>query len=86
MNFEQISLLIGACAAFASLITPLIRLNALISRLNTLLDQLAARTAHCEERLDRLESRLSRLASEKAALTESVKQAHGRLDRLKRKS
>ena len=85
MTLEQLGLVLGACVALASLVTPLIRLNGLITRLTALLDQLSVRTAHCEERLDEHEARLSRDESKTAALEESVRQAHRRLDRLKRK-
>lgn len=85
MTLEQISLVAGACVALASLLTPLIRLNGLITRLTALLDQLSLRTAHCEQRLDELDGRLARDESKAAALEESVRQAHRRLDRLKKK-
>lgn len=85
MTPEQIGTVLGACVALISIITPLIRLNGLITRLTALLDQLAVRTAHCEERLDAHEARLARGESRMAALEESARQAHRRLDRLKKK-
>ncbi len=82
MSLEQIGILSGVIAAFVSLITPLIRLNGLLSRLNTLLDDLSGRTLRCEERLDAHDKRLSRNEAELAALRESVRQAHHRLDEI----
>lgn len=82
MSFEQIGVLCGVVAAFISLVTPLIRLNGLLSRLNTLLDDLSGRTLRCEERLDAQERRFAKREAELAALTESVRQAHHRLDEI----
>ncbi len=82
MSFEQIGVLCGVIAAFISLITPLIRLNGLLSRLNTLLDDLSGRTLRCEERLDAHERRFAKGEAELAALRESVRQAHHRLDEI----
>lgn len=82
MSLEQIGILCGIIAAFISLITPLIRLNGLLSRLNTLLDDLSGRTLRCEGRLDAHEKRFARGEAELAALRESVRQAHHRLDEI----
>ena len=72
----------GMLAALCSVVTPLIRLNGLLSRLNALLDGLQARTLRCEARLDELEARLSHGEAELATVRESVFHAHHRLDEL----
>lgn len=82
MTIEQVGVLCGILAALVSLITPLIRLNGLLSRLNVLLDSLRGRTLRCEERLDEHELRMARGEAEIAALREAVDQAHHRLDEL----
>lgn len=81
MSLEQFSLAVGILVALISLLTPLIRLNGLITRLTALLDQLSLRTAHCEERIEGLEARLARDESCAAAMEEAVRHLQGRLDR-----
>ena len=44
MTLEQLGIFAGILVALISLITPLVRLNGLLSRLNVLLDSLQART------------------------------------------
>ena len=82
MSIEQIGILCGALAALISLLTPLIRLNGLLSRLNVLLDALRGRTVRCEERLDEHELRFARGEAEMAALREAVTQLGHRMDEL----
>ncbi len=85
MTLEQISLLCGICAALAALITPIVRLNGLLSRLNALLDSLRGRTLRCEERLDEHELHMAEYRADLAGLRESVKSAHKRIDELKKR-
>lgn len=82
MSIEQIGILCGALAALISLVTPLIRLNGLLSRLNVLLDALRGRTVRCEERLDEHELRFAHGEAELAALREAVTQLAHRMDEL----
>ena len=82
MTLEQLGIFAGILVALISLITPHVRLNGLLSRLNVLLDSLQARTLRCEARLDELEERLSHSESALATVRESVFHAHHRLDEL----
>ena len=82
MTLEQIGVVAGILVAFLSLLTPLVRLNGLLSRLNALLDGLEMRTLRCEARLDELETRACRSEAELATIRESLFHAHHRLDEL----
>ena len=86
MTIEQLGVVAGILVAFVSLLTPLLRLNGLLSRLNALLDGLENRTLRCEARLDELESRLGRTVAELAMVRESVFHAHHRLDELNKEN
>ncbi len=80
MTIEQMGVICGMIAALVSLVTPLIRLNGLLSRLNVLLDSLRGRTLRCEERLDEHELRMARGEAELAALREAVAGIQHRID------
>ncbi len=79
---EWYALLAGAAVSTVALITPIIRLNGLLTRINALLDALQVRTLRCEARLDEHEIRIAKNESRIAATTEAVHQAHHRLDEL----
>lgn len=81
---EWFALLAGAAASTLAFLTPVVRLNGLLSRLNALLDALQVRTLRCEARLDEYEIRFAKSESRAAETAEAVRQAHHRIDELKK--
>ena len=82
ISAELVGLFAGIGVSLLTLLTPIIRLNSVLTRLSDLLDSLHTRTLRCEARLDEHETRLSHAESAAARTQEAVKQAHHRLDEL----
>lgn len=80
MFADNLYMLISFCVGLVSLITPIVRLNGAVVKLNTTLDGLVARIAHAEEQLDLQNSRISNAERETAVLKQNVKSVHKRID------
>ena len=79
---DLIGLMAGIGVSLLTLLTPIIRLNGVLTRLSDLLESLHTRTLRCEARLDEHEARFARAETAAARVAESVKQAHHRLDEI----
>lgn len=79
---ELIGLLAGIGVSLLTMLTPIIRLNGVLTRLSDLLESLHTRTLKCEARLDEHEARFARAETQAARVAESVKAAHRRLDEI----
>lgn len=84
ISTELIGLLAGIGVSLLTLLTPIIRLNSVLTRLSDLLESLHTRTLRCESRLDEHELRLAHAETQAAKTAESVKAAHHRLDEIKK--
>lgn len=82
ISAELIGLMAGIGVSLLTLLTPIIRLNGVLTRLSDLLESLHTRTLRCEARLDEHEARFARAESAAARTAEAVKQAHHRLDEI----
>lgn len=84
ISAELFGLLCGIGVSLFTLLSPIVRLNSVLTRLSDLLESLHARTLRCETRLDEHEARFARDETQAAKTAESVKAAHHRLDEIKK--